>query len=47
MGSMEQYLGIMLVIYAVRAFFGFAFFLLVFEKMFDFPKRKWKNINGI
>lgn len=47
MGAMEQYLGIMLAIYAVRAFFGFAFFLLVFEKMFDFPKRKWKNINGI
>lgn len=47
MGAMEQYLGIMLAIYTVRAFFGFAYFWLVFEKMFDFPKRKWKNINGI
>ncbi|MBQ6996020.1 MAG: GHKL domain-containing protein [Lachnospiraceae bacterium] len=47
MGEIEQYLGIMLAIYAVRAFFGFANYWIVFEKMFDFPKRKWKNINGI
>ena len=47
MGAMEQYLGIMLAIYTVRAVLGFANYWIVFEKMFDFPKRKWKNINGI
>ena len=30
MGAMEQYLGIMLAIYAVRAFFGFAIFFACF-----------------
>lgn len=47
MGAIEQYLWIMLAIYTVRAFFGFANYWIVFEKMFDFPKRKWKKTSCI
>ena len=43
MGAMEQYLGIMLAIYAVRAFFGFAFFCLFLRKCLIFQNENGKT----
>ena len=47
MDGMMQNLGIILVICAIRAFFGFACFWIVFDKFFSYTRRQWKNINWI
>lgn len=47
MGAIEQSLVIMLAIYTVRAFFGFANYWIVFEKLFDYPKRTGINKSSI
>ena len=47
MDGMMQNMGIILVICAIRAFFGFACFWIVFDKFFSYTRRQWKNINWV